>query len=84
MPDITDSILNEYNNPYADPLPRSTQEVLAYADTLIYEGNQLDFDWAHSEIKAHTLNWVRVGLVAYRVRLYRLYQKQYRRFQDYC
>jgi hypothetical protein len=84
MPDITDQILNEYNNPYAEPLPPSTQEILHYADLLISEGNQLDFEWAHSEIKLHTLNWVRVGLVAYRVRLYRLYQNQYQRFQDYC
>lgn len=69
------------------PLPPSIDEVLTYADELDAEGNNISFEWADNEIKNHLLSYVRVGLVAGRVKLYKLYRhakKKIQTFRDYC
>ena len=82
--DITDQILEEHYNPFYSPLSPSYEELTEYADSLDYWGNQISFEWASREIMTHRMGWVRVGLVANRVRLYRLYQGRYADWKTYC
>lgn len=99
MPDITDKILAETApNPLFNPLPPTVgelteyrdnfrgelAELMGYCDDLEYQGNQITIEWAISEMKGHQMNWVRVGLVADRVRRYRLYRGQYPNFRVFC
>lgn len=82
--DVTHEILSEHYNPLYSPLSPSYDELTAYADDLDYWGNQISFEWASSEIMTHRMGWVRVGLVADRVRRYRLYQGKFADWQTYC
>lgn len=82
--DITFDLLPD---PLYHPLPPSIDDVLTYASELEEEGNNITFKWADHEIKNHLLSYVRVGLVAYKVKLYRLYrhsQQKFKTFQEYC
>lgn len=82
--DITFDLLPD---PLYHPLPPSIDDVLTYEKELEEEGNNISFKWADHEIKNHLLSYVRVGLVAYRVKLYRLYrhsQQKFKTFQEYC
>jgi hypothetical protein len=81
MMDVTANFLPD---PMYYPLPPSVDSILTYADELEYEGKNITFTWATHEITNHLLNWVRVGLVAAKVRLYRLYKGAYRNFQEFC
>lgn len=74
-------------DPHYYPLPPSIDDVLIYASELEAEGRHISFEWAHNEIKNHLLSYVRVGLVAHRVKLYKLYRhatKKIKTFRDYC
>ncbi len=69
------------------PLPPSIDDLLTYADELLAEGKHISFEWADNEIKNHLLSYVRVGLVAARVKLYKLYKRaksSIKTFRDYC
>jgi len=69
------------------PLPPSVSDVLTYASELEEEGNNINFKWADYEIKNHLLSYVKVGLVAQRVRFYRLWrhaQENFKNFKEYC
>lgn len=69
------------------PLPPSIDDLLTYAAELEAEGHYITFEWADSEIKNHFLSYVRVGLVAGRVKLYKLYRHthpQVLSFAHYC
>ena len=79
--DITASFLP---NPMYYPLPPSIDNILVYAEELEFEGKNITFTWATHELTNHLMNWVRVGLVAAKVRLYRLYKGAYRNFQEFC
>jgi hypothetical protein len=81
MSDVTADFLPD---PMYHPLPPSVDNILTYAEELDYEGHNITFTWATHEISNHLLNWVRVGLVAAKVRLYRLYKGAYRNFQEFC
>lgn len=80
--DITASFIT--TNPLYDPLPPSVDNLLTYSEELDYECPHITYEWALHEIENHLLNWVRVGLVAAKVRLYRLYQRHFRTFQEFC
>ncbi len=79
--DITFDLLPD---PLYDPLPPSFEEIVSYIYELDAEGNNITFEWADNEIKNHLMSFVRVGIVAYKVKLYRLYKKQFKTFQEYC
>lgn len=98
MPDITEQILAEIN-PLYNPLPPTVDETLTeyresisgeiaqlweYFDDLEYEGNQITIEWATRELRGHQMGWVRVGLVADRVRRYRLYRGKFPDWKTYC
>ena len=71
-------------NPFFDPLPPSVQDILVYEQELADECPYITFEWATREIKNHLLNWVRVGLVAEKVRYYKLWQGKFSSWQEYC
>jgi hypothetical protein len=79
MPDVTAEFLSDYS-----PLPSSVDGILIYSEELDDEGKHINFQWATREIKQHMLNWARAGLVAFKVKLYRLYSRSFKTFQDYC
>ena len=76
-----DTILPEDYQEYIAP---SVLPLLEYEQELAEEGKHIDFDWAHNEIVEHSLNWVRVGLVAHRIQFYKLWQGRFKNFRDYC
>ena len=55
-----------------------------YADDLDYQGDHITYEWATNEMLGHQMNWVRVGLVAERVRRYRIYQPKFPTWNNYC
>ena len=59
-------------------------ELVEYDDNLDYEGNHITYEWATNEILGHQMNWVRVGLVADRVRRYRIYKHKFPDWKTYC
>ena len=59
-------------------------QLIDYDGDLEYEGNQISYEWATNEILGHQMNWVRLGLVAERVRRYRLYRFKYPDWHTYC
>ena len=59
-------------------------EISNYDEDLTYEGNQITLEWATNEILGHRMGWVRVGLVAERVRRYRLYRPKFSDWKAYC
>ena len=59
-------------------------ELEQYDDDLDYQGNQITYEWATNEILGHQMNWVRVGLVADRVRRYRIYKHKFPDWNTYC
>ena len=59
-------------------------ELEQYDDDLDYQGNQITYEWATNEILGHQMNWVRVGLVADRVRRYRIYKHKFPDWKTYC
>jgi macrodomain Ter protein organizer (MatP/YcbG family) len=79
--DITFDLLPD---PHYHPLPPSFEEIVSYISELDAEGNNITFEWADNEIKNHLMSFVRVGIVAYKVKLYRLYREKFKTFQDYC
>ena len=84
MTDITAQILDQYHDPYYEPLAPSYDELTEYVEDLEYEGNQITLEWATREILTHRMGWVRVGLVADRVRRYRLYQGKFPDWKTWC
>lgn len=85
MTDLTDQILRETTpDPLYFPLSPTLEELEVYADDLHYEGNQLTIEWATRELQTHQMSWVRQGLVADRVRRYRLYKKQHPDWNTFC
>ena len=82
--DITSNLLPD---PLYYPLPPSVNDILTYAWELEEESNNISFKWAEEEIKNHLLSYVKVGLVAQKVRLYRLWrhaEENYKSFKEYC
>lgn len=59
-------------------------ELEIYEDDLNYQGNHITYEWATNEMLGHQMNWVRVGLVAERVRRYRIYRHKFPTWNDYC
>ena len=82
--DITDRILSEHRDPLYSPLSPSYDELTEYAEDLDCWGDQISFEWASNEIMTHRMGWIRVGLVADRVRLYRLYKGKFADWRTYC
>ena len=82
--DLTDQTLSQHYNPLYSPLSPSYEELTDFAEDLEYQGNQITFEWASNEIMTHRMAWVRVGLVADRVRRYRLYQGRFADWKTYC
>jgi len=84
MPDVT--YIERYD-PSEFPLPPSNASLFDYYEDVEYEGSKLSIEWASNEIKADLLSFVRVGIVAAKVRRYRLYQlaaEKFSSFRDYC
>jgi hypothetical protein len=79
--DVTTSLISD---PLYAVLPPSIEDLLTYSEELDYEGHNITWEWAINEIKNHMSGWVRVGLVAAKVRLYRLYKGVYATFQEFC
>jgi len=79
--DVTTSLLPD---PLYAVLPPSIEDLLIYSEELDYEGHCITWEWAINEIKNHMSGWVRVGLVAAKVRLYRLYKGVHASFQEFC
>ena len=82
--DITCDLLPD---PRYHPLPPSVDDLLTFAEELDYEGRSITFEWAHNEIKNHLLSYVRVGLIAAKVKLYRTWRhasQKFKDFKDYC
>jgi len=78
--DLTLELLTAPNH-----LPPSIDDVLTYASEIEEEGKNINFKWADYEIKNHLLSYVKVGLIAQKVRLYRLYaQENFKSFKEYC
>lgn len=71
-------------DPYTNPLLPTVNKLEEYYEQLEYEGNQITIEWATEEMRGHQMNWVRLGLVAERVRRYRLYRPQYEDWNTYC
>lgn len=83
--DITDQILREITpNPLYHPLSPTVDSLTEYFDDLEHEGNQITIEWATREMQDHQMGWVRVGLVADRVRRYRLYKDKYPDWRTFC
>ena len=81
MPDVT----NQWEqNPLYNPLSPTVETLEEYFNDLEYEGNQITIEWATQEMLGHQMNWVRLGLVAERVRRYRLYRPQYADWNTFC
>jgi hypothetical protein len=82
--DVTYDLLPD---PRYYPLPPSVDDLLTFAEELDYEGNNITFEWADNEIKNHLLSYVRVGLIAAKVKLYRTWRhasQKFKDFKDYC
>ena len=71
-------------DPHYHPLPPSVEDLLTYEYELCDEGQYLTYEWAIREIKEHLLNWVRVGLVAEKVRYYKLWKGRFSSWQEHC
>lgn len=83
--DITDRILDAHKpDPLYSPLSPSYDELTEYADDLEHWGNHITYEWASNEIMTHRMGWIRMGLVAERVRLYRLYKGKFADWRTYC
>ena len=84
MPNSTATLVGFSTDPLYDPLPPSVEDLLTYDQELNDECPYITFEWATHEIKNHLLNWVRVGLVAEKVRYLKLWQGKFSSFADYC
>ena len=82
--DITERVLAESYDPHYQPLAPSYEELTEYSEDLEYWGNQITYEWATGEILSSRMGWVRAGLVADRVRRYRLYQGKFSDWKAYC
>ncbi len=75
-----------YQEPDVDPSEDlSVQEILDYALTL--EGQiPGDFNLSQvvNEIKSNCLSFVRTGLLAYKVKVYKIYRNVHRNFKEFC
>ncbi len=71
-------------DPLYDPLLPSVEDILIYEEELNEESPYISYVWATREIKEHLLNWVRVGLVADKVRYLKLWKGKFSSFADYC
>ena len=65
-------------------LPPSVLPLLEYEEEIAADANYLTYDWAHNEIVQHSLNWVRVGLVAHRMQYLKLWKGKFKNFREYC
>lgn len=75
-----------YQEPDVDPSEDlSVQEILDYALTL---EDQIPGDFSLSqvvnEIKSNSLSFVRTGLLAYKVKVYKIYRNVHRNFKEFC
>lgn len=85
MTDKTEQLLGiNSSDPLFSPLVPTVEDILEYEENLDTWRNGITYEWATNEIKGHLMNWVRVGLTAYRVRLYRLYKGKYPDWKSYC
>lgn len=85
MPDLTDQFIQESTpDPLYFPLSPTVDNLSQYAEDLEYEGNQITIEWAIHEMQGHQMSWVKLGLVADRVRRYRLYRDKYPDWQTFC
>lgn len=83
--DVTDRILQSHKpDPLYSPLPPSYDELTEYAEDLEHWGNHITYEWASNEIMTHRMGWIRMGLVADRLRRYRLYKDKFTDWNTYC
>jgi hypothetical protein len=84
---VSDPFVPLYNNLPGEPFTfdETVEELLDYARTLedMIRG---DFNLGNviNEIKGNFLSFVRTGLLAYKVKLWKLYQNGYRSFKIFC
>jgi hypothetical protein len=74
-------------NPRYYPIVPSVEDIVTYAEDLDYEGHTITFEWAHGEMKNELLSFVRLGLIAQKVKRYKIYtraKERFRTFREYC
>ncbi len=84
MTKSTSTLVGSPPDPLYNPLPPSVEDILIYNEEINDESPYITFEWATHEIKNHLLNWVRVGLVADKVRYLKLWKGKFSSFADYC
>ncbi len=84
MSSISTVVEDRDSDPLYNPLLPSVEELLIYDQELEDECPWITFEWANYEIKNHLLNWVRVGLVAEKMRYLKLWREKFTSFADYC
>ena len=84
MTSISTAVEDQDSDPLYNPLLPSVEELLVYDQELEDECPWITFEWANYEIKNHLLNWVRVGLVAEKMRYLKLWREKFTSFADYC
>ena len=85
LPPTVGLTLTEYRENIVEELIlEKLDELLSYHDDLDDHGNQITIQWATREMQDGQMGWVRMGLVADRVRRYRLYRPHYPNWQTYC
>ncbi len=64
----------------------TAQDLIGYADNFHRNYISGDFDLAEciGELKREQMSFVRIGLLAYKIKVYRIYKKAYSSFQDFC
>jgi len=84
---MTDVTYIERYDPSEFPLPPSNASLFECYEELEWEGRNLPIKRATEQIKDNFLSFVRVGLVAAKVRRYRLYElatEKFTSFREYC
>ncbi len=80
--------LEDYAHNFRSELAELMGEEYFLAAELEQYEHHLDYgvtyEWATNEILGHQMNWVRVGLVADRVRRYRIYKHKFPDWKTYC
>ena len=84
MTSLSTVVEDRDSDPLYNPLLPSVEELLVYDQELEDECPWITFEWATYEIKNHLLNWVRVGLVAEKMRYLKLWREKFTSFADYC
>jgi len=84
MQNSSSILVGSPSDTFYDYCPTWVQGILEYDVELLYEDQYITYEWATNEIKQNLLNWVRVGLVAAKVRYYKLWKDKFSSWQEYC